>query len=231
MSDGPGWLGVALGTAAGLLAGILLVVVIGGARDRSTRTVTAAAPRATGASPGGRVITTTAVPDVLGTRLDVAKQRVRRAGFDVSVSGGGVLGVVDDTNWQVVAQDPPGGNTLERGSTITVDIERGSSPSSRGCGSPLPTRSRWAPRSAEVRRALREQAAGRVSAGRGGETSSGTCAARDMTSGGLPSTPRRRGSSSIRRWRSGWRGASTSDGHLERALVGRGSVSWIYTNL
>ncbi len=125
MSDGPGWLGVALGTAAGLLAGILLVVVIGGARDRSTRTVTAAAPRATGASPGGRVITTTAVPDVLGTRLDVAKQRVRRAGFDVSVSGGGVLGVIDDTNWQVVAQDPPGGNTLERGSTITVDIERG----------------------------------------------------------------------------------------------------------
>lgn len=125
MSDGPGWLGVALGTAAGLLAGILLVVVIGGAGDRSTRTVTAPAPRATGASPGGRVITTTAVPDVLGARLDVAKQRVRRAGFDVSVSGGGVLGVVDDTNWQVVAQDPPGGNTLERGSTITVDIERG----------------------------------------------------------------------------------------------------------
>lgn len=126
MNEGPGWLGVALGTAAGLLAGILLVVVIGGASGgSSTRTVTAAAPPATGGSPSGRVITTTAVPDVLGTRLDVAKQRIRRAGFDVSVSGGGVLGVIDDTNWQVVAQDPPGGNTLERGSTITVDIERG----------------------------------------------------------------------------------------------------------
>lgn len=126
MSDSPGWLGVALGTAVGFLAGILLVVVLGGAGGDGTRTVTAAAPPAkTGASPGGRVVTTTAVPDVLGTRLDVAKQRIRRAGFDVSVSGGGVLGVIEDTNWQVVAQDPPGGNTLERGSTITVDIERG----------------------------------------------------------------------------------------------------------
>jgi hypothetical protein len=122
VSERPGWLGVALGTASGFLAGVLLVIALGGAGGGGTKTVTQA-PRPT--SSGGRVITTTAVPDVIGDRLDIAKQRIRRAGFDVSVSGGGILGVIDETNWKVVAQDPSGGNTLERGSTVTVDIERG----------------------------------------------------------------------------------------------------------
>jgi hypothetical protein len=57
--------------------------------------------------------------------LDIAKQRVPRAGFLVDVSGGGVFGVVRDENWPVASQDPPGGNTVERGSTVTLDVERG----------------------------------------------------------------------------------------------------------
>jgi hypothetical protein len=40
------------------------------------------------------------------------------------VSGGGVFGVVEEDNWQVVAQPPGGGNVEERGSTVTLDIER-----------------------------------------------------------------------------------------------------------
>jgi hypothetical protein len=33
--------------------------------------------------------------------------------------------VIQDDNWPFVAQEPGGGNTAERGSTVTLDIERG----------------------------------------------------------------------------------------------------------
>jgi beta-lactam-binding protein with PASTA domain len=118
----PSWLPVALGAAGGLLAGVLLVIALGGPTT-TTRTVTV--PPTASTPEGGTVITTTEVPDVVGERLDIAKQRVRRAGFLVDVSGGGAFGVIQDDNWQVVAQEPSGGNTVERGSTVALDIERG----------------------------------------------------------------------------------------------------------
>jgi hypothetical protein len=117
----PSWLPVALGAAGGFLAGVLLVIALGGPTS-TTRTVTV--PPTASTPKGGTVITTTVVPDVVGERLDIAKQRVRRAGFLVDVSGGGAFGVIQDDNWQVVAQEPGGGNTVERGSTVTLDIER-----------------------------------------------------------------------------------------------------------
>ena len=122
---GPGWLGFALGVACGLLVGVVLALVLGGGGTTETRTVTRAAtpPASTGA--GGTVVTVTAVPDVIGSRLDVAKQRVRRAGFDVRVTGGGAFGIIREENWRVVAQDPPSGNQRERGSAVTLNVDRG----------------------------------------------------------------------------------------------------------
>ena len=113
---------VALGTACGVLAGVLLVVVLGGRTEvrTETRTVTVNAAVTT----GGTVVVTTAVPDLVGQRLDVAKERLARAKFEADVDGGGVLGIVVDGNWEVVAQRPPGGTQLEQGSSVRLDVVR-----------------------------------------------------------------------------------------------------------
>src|SRR6476469_5059600 len=118
--EGPGWFGVLVGGAAGVLLGLVVALLIGLGSTTTTKTVTRAPARAAQpAAPNATVITTTDVPDVVGQPLDIAQERMRRAGFDVEVSGGGLLGVVLPENWQVVAQDPPGGERLERGSTVT----------------------------------------------------------------------------------------------------------------
>ena len=74
--------------------------------------------------PGATLIAQTAVPGVVGERLDVAKDRVRRTGFIALVEGGGILGVLRDRNWQVESQDPVGGKVLETGSTVHLRVER-----------------------------------------------------------------------------------------------------------
>jgi beta-lactam-binding protein with PASTA domain len=110
----------ALAAAAGFLAGVLLVLLLGaGGDDTRTRTVTASVTN------GGTVITTTTVPQLVGQPLDVARQRVERAEFKLAIDdGGGVFGVVVESNWQVTGQDPPAGAKLEQGSTVHVDIGR-----------------------------------------------------------------------------------------------------------
>lgn len=118
--------GVALGAASGFLAGVLAVVAFGGADAETTtvtrdRTVTVTSPTITN---GGTVIVETAVPALVGERLDVAKDRLDRAGFDPDVEGGGVLGIVKDSNWQVVTQDPGPGVMLEQGSSVQIRVER-----------------------------------------------------------------------------------------------------------
>lgn len=118
--------GVLLAVASGFLAGVLLVAILGGAKGRETETVTVArtvtVPAAT--SNPGTVIVTTAVPDLVGERLNVAKERVDRAGFDLDVVGGGLLGVIVESNWEVTSQDPAPGGQLEQGSTVEVRIAR-----------------------------------------------------------------------------------------------------------
>ena len=44
------------------------------------------------------------MPEVMGVTLDVALSDIERAGIEdeVEVLGGGVFGVVDDANWQVL---------------------------------------------------------------------------------------------------------------------------------
>jgi PASTA domain len=121
--DRAGWLVPALTAACGLLAGLAIAAALGLGGGATTRTVTHAAPPPP-TSTGGTVVTITRIPDVIGARLDIAKQRVRRAGFDVNVEGGGTFGVIDETNWRVVSTDPPAGNRAERGSAVTLDIDR-----------------------------------------------------------------------------------------------------------
>ncbi len=120
--------GMVLAVASGFLAGVLLIAILGGAKGRQTETVTVArtatvtVPVAT--TNPGTVIVTTAVPDLVGERLNVAKERVGRAGFDLDVVGGGLLGVIVDSNWEVTSQEPAPGGQLEQGSTVEVRIAR-----------------------------------------------------------------------------------------------------------
>jgi len=116
-------LGVVLAAASGFLAGVLLIAALGGAKG-ATRTTTITRTVPVPATNGGTVIVTTAVPALVGERLTTARDRVERAGFDLDVVGGGLLGVVVESNWEVVGQAPPAGEQREQGSTVQVEIER-----------------------------------------------------------------------------------------------------------
>lgn len=71
------------------------------------------------------------MPDVLGLQLDDALSQVESAGSEdeVEVEGGGVLGVVEESNWQVCAQSPAGGEDLT--SAPRLDVERSCDDSGR----------------------------------------------------------------------------------------------------
>jgi hypothetical protein len=120
---------VALAAACGFLAGVVLVVALdSGGTDTRTVTRAGAVQTVTVASSaittGGTVIVKTAVPDLVGQRLDVAKDRLQSSGFDADVSGGGLLGIVVDSNWQVVTQDPGPGVMLQQGSSVHIHVEK-----------------------------------------------------------------------------------------------------------
>lgn len=63
------------------------------------------------------------MPGVLGEKLDVALGDIKDAGFDneVDVDGGGMLGVVDESNWQVCEQTPAAGRPMTDAPKLTVD--------------------------------------------------------------------------------------------------------------
>ncbi len=106
---------IAIGVAAGFLAGVLLVAILGGAQPvYKERTLTVAA------QPAG-----TAVPALQGERLDRALDELQRAGLKGEVQGGGLFGVLDETRWVVSGQDPSPGARLQQGDTVTVQIDRG----------------------------------------------------------------------------------------------------------
>jgi len=121
----PSWTTVALGVACGFLVGVLLVVGlgIGRADEPPARTVTVAtrAPPLTG---NETVITKTAVPNVVGQRLDIAHQWLEQRKFIVKEEGAGLFGTVFDTHWEVKSQEPAAGTLLELGSTVTIHLQR-----------------------------------------------------------------------------------------------------------
>lgn len=113
-----------LGAACGFLLGVLAVVGLDrGDTKTITRSQTVTVVETT-QTTGGTVIVRTAVPPLVGERLDVARDRLDRAGFDPDVEGGGVFGIVRDSNWQVVTQNPGPGVLLEQGSSVEIRVER-----------------------------------------------------------------------------------------------------------
>jgi PASTA domain len=110
---GFGPLALAIAGAGGFLAGILLVAILGGAQPvYKERTISVAA------QPQG-----TAVPALVGQRLDTALDRLERAGLKAQVDGG-LFGIVDESSWQVVEQNPSPGARLHRGDTVTLRVDR-----------------------------------------------------------------------------------------------------------
>jgi hypothetical protein len=85
------------------------------------------------------------MPDVVGAQLDIAKSNIERAGFDgdVEIVGGGMFGVVDDSNWIVCEQDPAAGEDVTEPRLI-VDRECGAAEEPAG-SSPTPTEPAAAP--------------------------------------------------------------------------------------
>lgn len=72
---------------------------------------------------------TKAVPDVTGKRLDVALADFEDAGFgtsdsDIEVLGGGMFGVLDESNWYVCEQDPAPGKAADGNNKPRVMVER-----------------------------------------------------------------------------------------------------------
>lgn len=90
----------------------------------STRPIAAALAAAalaltlSGCSEGAPVT----MPNVVGKKLDIAKSDVQRAGIndDAEVLGGGVLGVVVESNWTVCSQEPAGGSPITAPPRLTV---------------------------------------------------------------------------------------------------------------
>lgn len=121
----PTRLTVALAAAGGFLTGVLLVAALGGT-PTTTQTevsrITVTAPPKT--LPGGTIVTMTAVPALVGEPLDSAKARLAEAQFEVDVEGGGLFGVLDDTNWEISGQEPAPGTQYQQGSTVHVSIVR-----------------------------------------------------------------------------------------------------------
>lgn len=63
------------------------------------------------------------MPDVTGKKLDVAKAAINDAGFEdeVKVEGGGLFGVIKESNWEVCDQSPSAGAALTDAPRLTVD--------------------------------------------------------------------------------------------------------------
>lgn len=72
---------------------------------------------------GGCAGQETIMPDVVAKQLDVAKSDIARAGFEgeVEVLGGGLFGILDESNWQVCEQFPAARQVLKDAPRLTVD--------------------------------------------------------------------------------------------------------------
>lgn len=124
----PSWLTAALIGAGAFLAGVLLVAALGGAKattSTTTQRVTVTSPGPSASTPAPAPAgATTRVPDVEGQPLDAARSALEGAGLEVDVQGGGLFGVVDESNWRVVRQSPAKDTRAPDGDKVTVDICR-----------------------------------------------------------------------------------------------------------
>jgi serine/threonine-protein kinase len=61
-----------------------------------------------------------AMPDVLGGRVDYVQDYLDGLGIDHDTLGGGILGILDESSYQVCASSPRPDNTLEVGHKVTL---------------------------------------------------------------------------------------------------------------
>lgn len=108
---------VALGAGVGFLCGVVLVVVLALSHGDD------GASSATGPRPAPQVVRVV-VPDVVGSSLDDAGDRLARKHFKVEHKGGGLFGVVVESNWVVQAQRPAAGTRARRGATVQLFVDR-----------------------------------------------------------------------------------------------------------
>lgn len=89
---------------------------------------------------GGTPAEAPTMPDVVGLKLDAALSDIKRAGIKdkVEVLGGGVFGIVDESNWEVCEQLPEAGAAPTDAPRLSVE---------RSCGGDEPSETSPAPES------------------------------------------------------------------------------------
>lgn len=67
------------------------------------------------------------MPEVVGARLDRARSDITRAGYDgkIEILGGGLGGVLVESNWTVCEQLPPAGQVVQQLPRLVVDRKCG----------------------------------------------------------------------------------------------------------
>src|SRR5262245_10996907 len=64
------------------------------------------------------------VPSVVGLPLDTAERRLSDAGLHSTDEGGGLFGILIPSEWDVCTSSPSGGETVRRGSTVHLVVDR-----------------------------------------------------------------------------------------------------------
>jgi beta-lactam-binding protein with PASTA domain len=64
------------------------------------------------------------VPRLTNKRLDIAKDILRDKGLRARVRGGGIFGIVVESNWTVCSTRPGAGKSVNRGSKVTLYVDR-----------------------------------------------------------------------------------------------------------
>jgi PASTA domain len=83
-----------------------------------------APPPTTATEPATTEQTGVDVPPLIGLRLDEATTALDEAGLAREVDGGGLFGVLDDTQWFVCDTSPTAGSAVDAGSVVVVYVDR-----------------------------------------------------------------------------------------------------------
>jgi hypothetical protein len=118
-----------IGSTLGLLALVGTVAACGGATGEvgaaaAPATVTVVAPAAPAPAPAATE-DASAMPNLIGRRLDVAEAKLDALGIGYVEVGGGTFGIVVRSNWTVCETDPSAGAAVTGAVSLIVDRECG----------------------------------------------------------------------------------------------------------
>ena len=77
-----------------------------------------------GGAGAATATTTVRVPNVAGSRLDVAELLLQRQSLRSREIGGGLFGIVVKSNWQVCQTYPRGGTRVARRTAVSLVVAR-----------------------------------------------------------------------------------------------------------